>query len=71
VDVTDDEEDALADSEVTADSLDVHEDGPVDLPIENVSENAPAVSLVPLGSEFAIPLLDKLSLEMARDLGSK
>jgi hypothetical protein len=65
VDVVDDEEEASADSEITSGSL----DGPVDLPAENVSENVPAVSLAPLGNEFTIPLLDKLTLEMARDMG--
>jgi hypothetical protein len=65
VDMVDDDEEVSADSETTSDSLDGH----VDLPAENFSENVPAVSLAPLGNEFTIPLLDKLTLEMARDLG--
>jgi hypothetical protein len=60
VDMVDDDEEASSDSETTSDSL----DGPVDLPAENLSENVPAVSLAPLGNEFTIPLLDKLTLEM-------
>jgi hypothetical protein len=63
--MVDDDEEASADSETTSDSL----DGPVDLPSESVSESVPAVSLAPLGNEFTIPLLDKLTLKMARDLG--
>jgi hypothetical protein len=63
--VVDDEEEASADSEITSENL----DGPVELPAENVSENVPAVSLAPLGNECTIPLLDKLTLEMARDMG--
>jgi hypothetical protein len=65
VDMVDDDEEASADSETTSDILDGH----VDLRAENLSENVPAVSLAPLGNEFTIPLLDKLTLEMARDLG--
>jgi hypothetical protein len=71
VDVTDDEEDALEDSEFTSDSLDVHEDGHVDLPIENVAENVPDVSLAPLGSEFTIPLplLDNFTFRNGKGFG--
>jgi hypothetical protein len=65
VDMIDDDEDAFADSETRSDSL----DGPVDLPTEKISENVLDGSLAPLGNEFTIPLLDKLTLEMARDLG--
>jgi hypothetical protein len=43
---------------------------PNDLLMENVSESVPAVSSAPLGNNFTIPLLDKLTLEMAKDLNN-